>query len=536
MDLRKSWRLAGVLVASQMRVGRAGTDPKSFFGRPISLLFANCVAFAIFLLGAVAAGEVLAQAAPGDPATLLAEYLPFVPLAGVGAVLVGGMMFELATTVKFATSDAVYWLPIRSDEYVVGSSFALVALYFLALSVLSGIALGLGLVAGQLGLALFAVLLGVVGLFEGALFIEIVRAVSQRAGAVGPKRGSAALVVRGAVFLLVILAFEVGFNPVLLLTVVHAVSGLGPLGLAIPFLWPSDAVAAAATGNGLGSLAAVAADLGFVVAVALTAAEVRRRYWVPAGGELRFDAHEFGRQGRTLGILGFTPAEAALVGKDLRGLVRRRELLPQLLVPFAVGVVLLVSRGGGQSADVITFGILAWASGLSALLMAASSFGQERRAVVHLYSLPLAPNSVLKAKATAALLVSLLASFVLAGVGIALHRPPLPALPATVLAFVVSVVVGTMVGLVFGTRYADFQERPRPQFIRPLPMLGAFGLYAVLGGGAAGATLLIGYGTFGPLTTLSALVVAGLVLAGVIAGLAALARSGVRSLLRQLPA
>jgi predicted permease len=496
MDLRKVARLSRVLIASQMRSGRAASDPGSFFGRPAAITVADAAAFLVFFVGSYFGSRFVEVASPGFLGSVLPGFLPFVPLLGVAAVLVGGLMFEFAASARFASSDAVNWLPVTSEEYVVASSTALAALYSFSIALLAGIALGIGAAAGELPVALFAVALGVAGLFEGALLIEVLRALTQRAGTLGKRRGSAALVVRAAGFLVVFLVFELFFNPVILFAAAKTLSDIGPVGLAIPFLWGSEAVTAALNGNVLVAGFTVAGQALLLTVTAYAAARSRARYWVPSGGEIVFEAHSYGSRHSALGSLGLTGPESALVAKDLRGLVRRRELLPVLLLPFVIGIVLLAEDGGarGGSDAFLTLWLIAWVSGLSGLILAASSFGQERRGLIHLYMLPVPPLSVLRAKAVGALLVSLPIGLALATAGIVLSRPPLQSLPGALLTLSLGVGEGTAVGLLFATRFSDFQDRPRPQFVRPIPMLGATAIQFLLGGVtvAAGLALTLG--------------------------------------------
>ncbi|MCI4327146.1 MAG: hypothetical protein L3K16_05880 [Thermoplasmata archaeon] len=521
-----------------MRSGRASSDPGSFFGRPAALAFADAGAFLLFFLGSYFGGEFVGSVRPGFVGSVLPGFLPFVPLLGVAAVLVGGLMFEFAATARFASSDAVNWLPVTSQEYVVASSTALVALYSFSIALLAGIALGLGVVGGAVPVALLAIALGVAGLFEGALLIEVLRAVTQRAGTLGKRRGSATLVVRAAGFLFVFLAFELLFNPVILFAVANGLHDAGPVGLAIPFLWGSDAVTAVLHGNAPLVAATLAGQVALLAVTAYAAARCRARFWVPSGGEVEFEPHTFGSSHRVLGAMGLSVPESALVAKDLRGLVRRRELLPVLLLPFVIGIVLLAEGGAGRAtpeAAFFTLWLIAWVAGLSGLILAASSFGQERRGLVHLYALPVGAGSVLKAKAVGALLVSLPIGLGLATAGIVLSRPPLVALPGAYLTLALAVAEGTALGLLFATRFSDFQDRPRPQFVRPIPMLGATVLQFLLGGVtvAIGLALALGGPSFllGASVLVGATVAVGVSLAAVVY---LIGRSG-RRMLDELP-
>jgi len=103
-----------------------------------------------------------------------------------------------------------------------------------------------------------------------------------------------------------------------------------------------------------------------------------------------------------------------------------------------------------------------------------------------------------------------------------------------VLVMVVTVsVVLTFWGLAFATRYSDFQERPRPQFMRPGGMLAATGsgmvlLFAILIPGTVAVLYPSGFSI--PL----GLVTAGIAASGGGLGLQ-LTRSGFDQLFRELP-
>src|ERR1700730_17878903 len=119
MEFRKVRRLAGVLIASQMRSGSSSSDPRGFLGRPSTLAVIDGLVFVALFSFSLFASRAIDSVRPGLLEGLLGSFLPFVPLLGVAAVLVGGLMFELATSSTCSGSDAVNWLPIRSADYVV---------------------------------------------------------------------------------------------------------------------------------------------------------------------------------------------------------------------------------------------------------------------------------------------------------------------------------------------------------------------------------------------------------------------------------
>jgi hypothetical protein len=473
VNLRKVRRLAEVLVASQLRSGRSTSNPRSLLGRPVILAIADA---GLFLL----AFGLLALALQGvanpvlDFRGIVAGAIPFAPLAAVGVVLIAGTSFELMSNARFAASDAANWMPLRPVEYVAASATAIAYTYSPAIALVLG---GIGPLAFATGLGpayLVAAGFSVLALFEGAFLVEMVRALSNRAGSIGSgRRGAASLVLRAVLLVVVILVLDLALNPVILYRAVQALSAIPTLASAIPLLWSSRSLAAVVAGSPWVALGFAIAQVAFVAVLAAIAAALRQRFWVPAPAEVRLGEHRYAARHPVLAAFGLDRAESALVGKDLRGFVRRRELLPLLVIPIVL-VLLLAIEGTGFG----MFGVLlwvGWVAGFFALLLAVTSVGQERRGLQLLFAFPVPARSVFRAKAVSVLIpVVIGAGAMSAAVGIWFGFPP-ATLVGTVVLTLADGAVLVLWGLVFASRYADFQERPRPQFVRPGPMIVAMG-------------------------------------------------------------
>lgn len=531
MDLRRVRRLSSVLVASQVRSGQSSSDPTSWTSHPGIIGAVDLALFAV----AVVLGEVVVRS-PFLPAGVIGPLvdllLPFVPLVAVGGVLVAGVMFELTTTQKFSGSDAANWLPIDPTEYVAASATALAYTYSIAVAVVLGAVLPFALVAGQGAAYALTVVLGVLALFEGAFLVEMVRSVTQRVGAVSAgHRGRATFLLRAALLLVLILAFQVAFNPVVFLAFVRAFGQIGLLAVVVPVLWPTQTLTEWVAGSSVLASAFAAASIAFVVVLAFAAARLRARYWVVADDEVHLDAIAYAEGHPLLRAFGLSPREAALASKDLRGLVRRRELLPLLLVPVVLVVIVSIeARGLGVLSGSVTVGFVA---GLYALLLGGTAVGQERRGLQSLFALPISPRELFRAKLVAVLLpVAIGAVGMALVVGVVARFSPLIVVGFVVLVLAVAVVLALW-GLAFAARYSDFQERPRPQFLRPLAMVAAMVSGSVLSGlivVPGGLALAAARGT-GGVDAIGAVVLALLVGAG--AGV--WARSGFDRLILELP-
>jgi hypothetical protein len=529
------WRVAGVLVASQIRSGRSTSDPRSLLGRPMVFAAVDVGLFAV-LFALTAAVVPATFGGSGVVRSLLVTALPFVPLYATAAVLVAGVMFELTATAKFAGSDAVNWLPVTPGEYVLASSTAIAYTYSPALAFLLGPIAALSLDLGLGGTVVLVAFLGIVGLFVGAFLVEMVRAATQRVGAAGGRRGRLSLVVRGAALLALVLSLQLAFNPVFLLDSLSGVTALGALSAFLPVFWSTHALTLWLAGESLPALGFVGAQLLFAAALLWIAAQLRVRYWVLSSTEFSFDAHRYAPEHPVLSALGLSRAEAAIVTKDFHGLTRRREMLPMLVVPLVIFIVILVESAGNsanglpQSWALVFVG---WAGGFLALLLSTTSVGQERRALQTLYAAPVTGRSVFRAKSVSVLLPALAVTVVIIlATSLVFGLPVLTAGGMVVVGCLAAVAAGFW-GLTFAARYSDFQDRPRPQYLRPAAMLaatvsGMSVLFAIL---IPGAVALATTGTVALGAALACFAIA----LGVTAVAWYLARTGFDGLFRELP-
>jgi hypothetical protein len=481
VDLHRVRRLSSALVASQLRSGRTTSDPQSVYGRPLVIALYDVLAF---LFGAAAAGSVLPSlgldASQLASATDLAA--PYVPLLAVGTVLLAGVMFELTTTSKFAGSDAANWLPITPTEYVAASSSAIAYTYSPVVSLVLGGLLPVALLGGALSTWVLSVAFAASALVEGAALVEMVRATTQQtAGASTGRRGILTALGRALVLAVVLLVLDLAFNPVFLIRFLSAVPASGLVATLVPVFWPTEALAGWASGNFLAAAAFTAGQTAFVLGLVALAGALRARYWVPSppenapAGSAPTGGHPL------LRAVGLSEAEAAITAKDLRGYLRRRELLPTLVVP-GVLILLLLLEGNvftaGGPLTVIVWG--GWVSGFFALLLAARAIGQERRSLQWLYAYPLTSRSILKAKVAAVLIPGLVGTALIGAVVAADAGLGLLAAAGLIVVMLAAATVLGLWGLVFATRFSDFQDRPRPQFIRSWAMLAAVGSGMVL--------------------------------------------------------
>ncbi len=464
-------RLAEILVASQMRSGRSNSDPRSFLGRGIVIAIADAGLFlGAFLVVSLALGSIGLTAA--ELRLAVDTLAPLFPLVAVAATLIAGVMFELTNSTRFSSSDAANWMPLSPAEYVAGSAIAISYSYSPAIALLLGGFLPVTLALGLPATFALTAFLTVVGLLEGAVLVEMVRAVVQRTGAIGAGRfARLGIVLRAALLVLLILIFDLAFNPVIILGVVRTATSFEWITSAIPLFWSTRALAEWTAGTVDLAVAFAVGQFAFLVLLVSAAGAVRARFWVPNPAEVAEVAPAVRPGHPYLVAVGLSGPEAAIASKDLRGFVRRREMLPTLVIP--VVLLLLLAVEGSMFGHLESILWAGWVVGLFAILLSVTSIGQERRSLQTLYAYPITGRNVLRAKAASVLVPTLLAALGLPIVVSLLFGLPLRAVGGFLLACGAAAVVLAFWGLAFAARYSDYQDRPRPQYLRPGAMVGA---------------------------------------------------------------
>ena len=441
--------------------------------------FAACA-----FIGFAAAGIILAMP-PSQAAPFIAavkETLVFVPVFVTSIVLVAGVLFELSASSKFASSDAINWLPVTQTEYVAASTLSVAYAYSVVPSVIMGLTLGPAVRLGYGGTWVEMLLLSGVSLFYGGAIVETLRAAINRVSTVMMRRARrGALVLRLAATIGVILAVEVIFNFVFLIRLINSFTSALSAVEFLPILWASLAVRASLVGDSIQNAAFVAATVLFSGAMLGAAIKVRARYWSPTPSQVTVTGEEYKPGGASpfFSLFGLSAVEATLVRKDLKGLTRRRELLQYFAIPFVLGIVFVfqiffnpaVGAGAGGAAAATDQLPVWFVGGLFGLVISSISFGQEQRSASLLYSLPLTAKQLLRAKMFTSMLLAMVATVGIFVVVTLIARPP----PLTILEnFVIAVAITAQevcIGTAFGAKYPDFQERPRPRFVDPFGII-----------------------------------------------------------------
>jgi hypothetical protein len=486
MNPQKISKIATVLIKSQLRSARAGRAGSSIFSRPSIVLLVDLALFVAIaaIVRSVVAAVGQSPVFPLD--TLTRQVLVFLPALITPAIFVASIIFELNVSSKFASSDTLNWLPVSQAEYVTASTLSVCYMYSLVIALALGATLALAVNIGLFGVWVVAAVLSLFALFIGGLLVEMLRATLNRVSSsmLGRSRRGA-LALRLVVSILVIALFQLFFNPLVLLGTLTAFTSSANTAFFVPFVWPSESIGYSISGGYLLALTFFALTVCFTAFLLFLAIRVRARFWSPYPVTVRVSDAEYAPGIGRLARFGFSSLESALVRKDLKGLTRRREMVPYLAIPFVMIFVLLIPQyaAGSQisKAPAGAFAIpLLFVSGVFTLLFSAVSIGQEGKAIINVYSFPVSPEAFLKAKATLAATFSLAIALLMIVLSNFLARLDTPDLLAMILLAPVLALEETFIGLGFGVRYPDFADRPRPRFVRPLGMLIALPLGLVL--------------------------------------------------------
>jgi hypothetical protein len=473
MNLRNALRLARIFSLSASRANRAeGGTPQGLAKRPVTNLVASPFAFA---LSAIFTCLVLGPKMDAFILQVLAlQFSVFMPAFTMFMSIVYSLMTEFSKPGEATSTDIVNWLPIQAGDFVAGS--VLTTLYFVApiAFLFLGFAFGLSFQAGSLSVWTLGAAVSVLGCILGALALEIARGALNRAsGAFSGVGGQSAVILRMVLSVAIIVAVSMMFNFSMMMRFVAWFStGLAGIRF-VPILWPSMIVLEQASGNISGALFYSGLSALLLTAVYFASVRVRELYWAPAPVSLKMKPVKISRSRGLLGALGFDSGEAAVIRKDLKSLLRRREMVAILAIPV---MVLLMGFMGtpidvlmNPSAHLEAKSTFLFQCALAVLVLelqlSLNVVGQEREEFMNILSAPIDAGRLLKAKAASAFIpalpvLALLSALISLLTSIdAATMIALTLLGGTLLAAV------TSVELAVGARYAIFTSGGRDRFV-----------------------------------------------------------------------
>lgn len=472
-----------MLLLSQLRASASTrASIRSIIRRPIFLVIIDIAVFAVASGISYAIGSFFSKSPNMNSflLPLLGGAIITLPSFILGIVLLLGLVLEVSGGSQFTASDTINWLPITPSEYVIGSILTIFVYYSIAPVLMIALTLPLAFIYGMFSAWELATLLSIFGIIASASALEILRATLNRFSSSFYKKGGRGAIAARAVFgIMIIVVFQIFFNPNFYERIIGAItSNLGPSWF-IPILWSSVSVAALLHGQ---SFVSASFALMFLVLTAVLfygAIIARSKYWVPMPASVRVSNAVYSPKSRLPPLLGFlTSRQLAIARKDLRGLVRRREMVRFLAMPGVFIVLSLFSTASTGISGFQFFGF--FMVSMTTLFIATASIGSEGKSISNLYQFPLSPKDFVIGKATPSIIfgcIFAVAFFVIMGM-VSAFDVRLTAM--LVVSAVLIVLEMTLMGITLGIRFPNFSESARASFMSQTTGLIGFPLSILL--------------------------------------------------------
>jgi hypothetical protein len=430
-----------------------------------------------------------------------AQALVVLPVILTAAVIVTGVLFELGQSSGLASSEAVNWLPISPNEYILASSMSIAFTYSPLLLLCLGFTVPLAANFGMLSAVPLFVSISLIAYLWGAVIVEALRSIMNRiSSSVYKRSGRAGVILRIILVVILLVAVQTAFNPyVLYIALSSIVSGISLVWF-VPMIWPSVAIVSFLAADILRATAFTLLSLMFTVLIFEGASRLRAKYWSPVPVSIAVSTSTvYVPQGRSL--LWLDPVAFSIASKELRSLTRRREMARFLAVPVMLVVASMIpvlSSGANVKSSLsgTALFILAEASILLPIMLSSISIGQEGKSISNIYMLPISADELIAGK--------LFLSWLISGIGIvgiaALLQflAPMPVLQLSVVlvAVLFNMLILGYIGLGAGSRYPDFTIGPRARFITLTGYVIAFTIALLMAAGALTPLMMYQTGFF----------------------------------------
>ena len=482
MNFRKVWVVTKSLLLSQLRATAVGrTSFRSIIRRPSVLGILDLV---VVLAGSglayFAAQAIESAGAAATFVPLIQNVVVILPAIILGIVLLMGLVLEVSSGAQFASSDTVNWLPVTASEYVTASSLSLVIYYSVIPLAALSVTFSLSIVFSLENAWLLAAILSAFSIIVATSVLEILRAILNRFTSSFYKRGGkAAIVLRIVSGILVLVIFQSIFYPSVYEHFLGVItSSPGPTWY-VPVLWASVAVISLIAGNveNAGIFAGLVVVLsGVLFSLAILA---RSKYWVPTQPTITISSAAYSPKSSPVTVI-LNQKELAIAKKDIRGLLRRREMIRLLAMPFVFLAISFLSPGTGGFSFTIYFGFFIVA--LPTLFIAISEIGAEGRSIINLYQAPVSTRDFVIGKSITPLVFgSIFAGLIYFIIALFSRAEPFQVgifFTAALGIALEMAFLGTLIGL----RFPNFSESPRAQFISQSGSLLAVPIAAIVGG------------------------------------------------------
>jgi hypothetical protein len=483
IDFRKIWVIARSLLLSQLRSSSAGRGGsfRSLIRRPRILGILDLVVATVGSIAAYLIANAIHNSTFGDQiAPSIQNVIVILPAIILGSLLLLGLVLEVSSGAGFASSDTVNWLPVKAAEYVAASTLSLLMYYSVFPVAALSATFSLALVFGYSGAWLLGAFLSFFSIIVAASVLELLRAILNRFSSTFYKRGGrAAIGLRAISGIVVLILFQALFYPSVYEHFLGVITPqVGPTWF-VPILWASVSVTTYIAGEFTTALLFGLLTVALAGALFYVAVGARSKYWVPMPPSITITSAVYApRTGFASTILNVK--ELAIARKDLRGLVRRREMLRLLATPFVFLVISFLSSGSGGLGFTLYIGF--FIVSISALIISMSEIGSEGKAIINLYLIPLRVKDFVIGKAVTPIVFSSL-SAVLIYVLLAVVDRTVAFQALTFVFVAVGIALEmSLLGLFLGLRYPNFSEGPRSAFVSQTGALLGMAVAAIVGG------------------------------------------------------
>jgi hypothetical protein len=463
---------AKILALASVRAKRVNdSTPKGLAKSPkINIIFgvaAFLVAAVLVYFFATGALEEL------NSAVFMVQISIFLPSIMTLMAVMYGVLFEFSQSSSVGSSDVINWLPIHPIEFVLASVLSM--LYFLAplLGIVYGAVIGLSISTGMLDVGIIGLLVSTLGLFLGTFTLEIMRAITNRVSSSVYKRtGRTTVIVRMVLFVLIFVVYMLLTNVNFLFSILNQFMGGIESAWFIPILWPSLTVMSYLSTQTLELILYSALSILLTLLLLWAGVKLRRKYWVPIPFAINLkSSNPYSPKQGFLGKLGFSSPESALIRKDFRGLIRRKEMMVWIAVPVGISLISFFSSQSSLGSAASTIDRLVFFAGplmgvfMFTFYISLTAVGQEGNAFLNLLINPLKAKEIVKAKLSAAFIPSLCALIGVTAIIQLMINLQLLSLIAIAVALFSALFECGFVGLLIGSKFPDFNEVPRARFI-----------------------------------------------------------------------
>lgn len=482
MNFRKVWVVTKSLLLSQLRATSTGrTSFRSLIRRPLILAVLDMVVMlAAAGLSYLAARSIVNTTYVTTLLPLIQNVIVILPAIILGIILLMGLVLEVSSGAQFASSDTVNWLPVTASEYVTASALSLVMYYSVIPVAALSATFSLSIVFGLGQDWLLAALLSIFSLVVSTSVLEILRAILNRFSSSFYKRGGKwAQALRIASGILLLVVFQSIFYPSVYEHFLGVItSRFGPTWF-VPVLWASVSVTSLIAGDLLN--AALFGLLTVFLAAALFSLAVfaRSRYWVPMQPTITISSAAYSPKVSLASFI-LNPAELAIARKDVRGLLRRREMIRLLAMPFVFLAISFLSSGAGGISFLLYFGFFIVA--LPTLFIAIAGIGAEGRSIINLYQAPLSIRDFVVGKSITPILFGSIFAAVVYFIFALITRAGDLVMVLFFLAALGIALEMAFLGTLLGLRFPNFSESPRAQFVSQSGSILAAPVAAIIGG------------------------------------------------------